>query len=219
MLGQLTKWPTCRDSSITHCTDLPDLNNTGLVMTTGSDPVAVQMTTTVKCETAGETTPTWAALTLTCDYDGQLKGAPAAWPSCQAARACPTVPDAPTGTNLVAAAFTPGSLLEYGLHEYTCADGFTLQGVVAAGVEGDHYNFECTLDDNNATVAPSEWPSCVAVVTECAAMPTGVDGFVPLNPDAAPPFAVGTTLQYACQNPVSQGGRLMKSFTALIVQP
>lgn len=198
--GEVRKWPTCRDSSITECSTFPDLTSHELVGVSNS-PVPIGGDYTIKCFNPYMVTDTFLEKTLTCGYDGNIILPETNFTDCRLARTCPAPPSHDAANTFLTALTTPSPFTEFMVQSYECQAGYTLGGVESEIIVNGRVELPCKLDAAGAWVvpAPSIWPPvCLPIATSCpgTAIPT-IPGLVALSSTSGT-IPVGDTAKYRC---------------------
>ena len=198
-LGTVTKWPQCRDSAITQCTDYLNVTAFGLAPSKGDAnavPIPVAGTYTLACSPdATKVTNNFKTLDIKCDYNGQFIKPEDNFTECRAANSCTVSPVPPSDTLLKKADATVTPIKEFMPQLYDCQAGYTLSGVVHEGVSNGYYSLPCVISNNNWTL-PTSWPKCLPVKQTCNVAPI-LPGFV--SSDKVP-VNVGQKIYFACND-------------------
>ncbi len=201
-----TVWPECRDASITHCKNFPDVSCFGLDAST-SDPVPVMDSYTLSCP-GSQVTDNFKTISLKCGYDGKFEEPAQPFTACKDPNDCAPSPTPPSNTNLEIVP-AGGTLKEFDLQEYKCKDGFSLNGVSHSMVdENQKVWLSCQLDGSGNPIAPSDWPVCLAVVTECTTIDVP-EGIAKVD-SSVTSVAVGDMVKFKCtdSNKVTNLGKV-----------
>lgn len=194
-LGSVTKWPKCRDSSITKCQvdKFPNVAAYGLKYFP-NNAIPVMSTSTLSCNNAEYVTDHFKTATLTCNYDGKFIEPASGYSNCRAPENCPASPDPPAETQLVK--LNTNTLKEFEIQEYGCNEGYTLNGVFGDLVSNGKVKLPCRLDSAKAFISPTSWPSCVPKKTNCSTIPS-INGF---TTTATAPVDVGASIKLSCSD-------------------
>ena len=139
----------------------------------------------------------------TCQHDGVISSFPTTFnlTDCRDKEECSAeIPEPPSNTSLELTGTKPSK--EHEIQEYKCKEGFTLAGLKHELLNSETGKVEvpCVQEKVGNTsdttfVAPTDWPTCQPVATECTELPTSPNGLKALT---ELPVAVGEKMTFSC---------------------
>lgn len=179
-------WPTC---IVSNCLTIPTI--TGFVKESNG-PIPVGNSVKYRCITDGQVTVDGPTQSMVCGAAGSFPSSPDSWPDCRDIMDCSeTAPEPDVNSKLEASTST--GLKEFEYTQYTCQNGYSLEGVTHSGVSNNVFKLECGGGGTYATSI--SWPTCLVSSCLSAVIPTAANGLIT---DATGDTPVADEISYHC---------------------